>query len=426
MKPVLGRGIDQKYTLIHICLFICFTTQFPVKDGFLTYKESISSNTSERNQHGNGFHGDESLFLEHPETDISGPYFIDRDRSLAVEFAVPLTFSQLTLVSGLIPSNRNPFLILGVFSLKVWLVLIFTTLLVSGAATLIYRVLPAKEKRKVPETFSRYFWGYQSSLVGKEFGGIDRWFLRHVWPSTSFRLLQSIWFTGGTLVLMYTYQGAIISAFTADKLKPKISTIDELLADTKVQFSTFKNSYPMAFFSRLTNTKYEPLWLRLKNNLVTPPDKGVVPTWLDLVEDGKTIFIADTLWMQNLIGERFMKTGKCNVRTINIDLGAAYIAFAFRKELKNERVFKNFNKGLRRFNEGNLAKHRYITSTLYYDICTGASIPITDPLNLTDLAGAFILLGVGIGLAIIFFAVEFSMNLKKNNKRSRKRTLLAK
>ncbi|GBN73286.1 hypothetical protein AVEN_136532-1 [Araneus ventricosus] len=53
------------------------------------------------------------------ETDISGPYFIDEDRSLAVEFSDPVAFSQLTIVSGLISSNRDPFLILAVFSMPV-------------------------------------------------------------------------------------------------------------------------------------------------------------------------------------------------------------------------------------------------------------------------------------------------------------------
>ncbi|GFU13622.1 glutamate receptor [Nephila pilipes] len=342
------------------------------------------------------------------------------------------TFMDFNYVATAQPDNtygtRNPdgtwTGMIGSMLRNVWLVLILTIIMLSGAATLIYQILPAKKKRKIPETFSRYFWGFQSSLVGKEFGGNDRWFLKHVWSSASFRFLQSMWFTGGCLVLMYTYQGAIISTFAADKLKPKISSIDELLADTKIQFSTFKNSYPMGFFKRLTNTKYEPLWLRMKNNLVSPPRKGVVPNWLDVVEDGKAIFIADTLWMKNLIGERFVKTGKCNLRTIDIEIGAAYVAFAFRKELKNKKIFKDFNKGLRRFNEGNLAQHKYITSTLYYDICTGSSVAVTDPLNLTDLAGAFIVLGVGNASAFMFFIVEFSMNSKRNHKmRSRKRII---
>ncbi|GBM89725.1 hypothetical protein AVEN_216836-1 [Araneus ventricosus] len=179
----------------------------------------------------------------------------------------------------------------------------------------------------------------------EEFGDNRRWFLKHVWSSPSFRLLQSLWFTAGCLVFMYTYQGAIISAFAVDKLKPRISTLEELLEDTKIGISTFKNSYPMAFFKRLANTNYGSIWLRLENNLVNPPSKGTVPDWLDDIEDGKRVFIADMFWLKYLIGERFVKTGKCGLRATDIELGAAYMSFAFRKELRNKRVFESFNKG---------------------------------------------------------------------------------
>ncbi|GBO39201.1 hypothetical protein AVEN_254751-1, partial [Araneus ventricosus] len=131
---------------------------------------------------------------------------------------------------------------------KVWIALLVTTLAVSAVACLIYQLLPAREKRAKMETYSKYLWAFHTGLIGKEFGDNRRWFLRHVWSSPSFRLLQSLWFTAGCLVFMYTYQGAIISAFAVDKLKPRISTLEELLEDTKMGISTFKNSYPMAFF----------------------------------------------------------------------------------------------------------------------------------------------------------------------------------
>ncbi|GIY32615.1 hypothetical protein CDAR_37001 [Caerostris darwini] len=172
------------------------------------------------------------------ETDISGPYFVTEDRSLAMEFTVPLAFSQLTLLSGLVSSNRDPFLILGVFS------------------------------------------------------------------------VTSLWFTVCCLVMMYTYQGAIISTFTVDKLKPKISTIEELIQNTGIGISTFRDSYPMAFFSKLVNTKYESLGFRIKQNLVAPSSKD---TWVDAVEEGKVVFITETFYMKYLVGERFLKTGKCGI-----------------------------------------------------------------------------------------------------------------
>ncbi|XP_055947099.1 probable glutamate receptor [Argiope bruennichi] len=219
------------------------------------------------------------------ESDISGPFFIDEDRSLAVEFSVPLAFSQMTIVSGMVSSNRNPFMILAVYSIPVWIILFVTTLAISAAASLIYKTLPAPEKRAVPEIYSKYLWAFQTGLIGKGFGENKRWFLKHVWSSPSFRLLQCLWFIAVCVIFMYTYQGAVISAFAADKLKPRISTIEELLEDKKMGISTVNNAYPMALFKRLANTSYESIWFRMENSLENLPGKGIIPGWLDAVEE---------------------------------------------------------------------------------------------------------------------------------------------
>ncbi|GBN30639.1 hypothetical protein AVEN_219575-1 [Araneus ventricosus] len=292
--------------------------------------------------------------------------------------------------------------------------LLQTPMLHMQEATLIYQVLPFPGKRGITETFSKYLWAFQLGLIGKDFGDNKRWFIRHVWSSPSFRLLQSMWFTAACLVIMYTYQGAIISAFAADRLKPRVSNIEELLKESKLGISTFKNSYPMAFFKRLVNTCYESLLHRMEHNMVGPPSKGDIPYWLDLIEEGKIVFIADPWWLKNVIGERFLKTGKCGLRMTNTEFGASYMSFAFRKELHNRSIFKSFNKGVRRFTEGSLHHRRMITSSLYYDICTGDSTAVVDPLNFSDLIGAFIIFGIGNGLACVIFALETFFEFKKN------------
>ncbi|CAL1301895.1 unnamed protein product, partial [Larinioides sclopetarius] len=122
----------------------------------------------------------------------------------------------------------------------------------------------------------------------------------------------------------------------------------------------------------------------MEHNMVGPPSKGDIPYWLDWIEEGKMIFVADPWWLKNVIGERFLKTGKCGLRMTNTDFGASYVSFAFRKELRNSSIFKKFNKGVRRFTEGSLHHRRMITNSLYYDICTGDSTAVVDPLHLSD------------------------------------------
>ncbi|GBN76815.1 hypothetical protein AVEN_44335-1, partial [Araneus ventricosus] len=61
-------------------------------------------------------------------------------------------------------------------------------------------------------------------------------------------------------------------------------------------------------------------------------DTGI-PPWLDAVEEGKAAYITDGLYAKFMIGERFKKTGKCNVRVSTFDLCSGYIGLACRKGL---------------------------------------------------------------------------------------------
>ncbi|GIY24223.1 hypothetical protein CEXT_571 [Caerostris extrusa] len=312
------------------------------------------------------------------ETDISGPYFVTEDRSHAMEFTVPLAFSQLTLLSGLVSSNRDPFLIFGVFSVTVWATLLLTTIVISATATLIYYMLPARNKRKKTETFSRYLWAFQSGLTGNEFGDNNRWFVKHVSSSPSFTLLQSLWFTVCCLVMMYTYEGAIISTFTIDKLRPKISTIEELLQNTGIGISTFRDSYPMAFFS--------------KDIIVL-----AFPSLVGFYEDPIGVFLMKQRALA--IRRRVIRHSnftQCTSNSWILDLEA------------------HDHTRMRRFSEGDLSKFKVIISTLHYDTCTGESMSVTAPLSLSDLAGAFIILVLGNAFALMLFVFEF---LKRNRKK---------
>ncbi|KAF8797146.1 hypothetical protein HNY73_001443 [Argiope bruennichi] len=50
-------------------------------------------------------------------TDLAGPIFINEARAKAVDFAFPVDFSQLVIITGLVPAHKDPFLIFGVFPL---------------------------------------------------------------------------------------------------------------------------------------------------------------------------------------------------------------------------------------------------------------------------------------------------------------------
>ncbi|KAG8199659.1 hypothetical protein JTE90_022112 [Oedothorax gibbosus] len=52
------------------------------------------------------------------ETEIAGPLYISEERSLFVEFSKPIGFGKLGILTGLVHTNKHPFLIFGIFSWK--------------------------------------------------------------------------------------------------------------------------------------------------------------------------------------------------------------------------------------------------------------------------------------------------------------------
>ncbi|KAG8182846.1 hypothetical protein JTE90_000450 [Oedothorax gibbosus] len=350
------------------------------------------------------------------ETDIAGPFQISEGRSFGVEFTTPLGFSQIGIMSGMVPTNKDPFLIFSIFSMPVWITLFASLALVSATTTLIYHVLPSTEKRPLPEVFAKYFWAFQTSLVDENFGSSDRWFTRHICHSPSFRMLQLLWFIGPGLVLLYSYQGGIISAFAANKFKPKIATVEDLINDKSIGVISYHNAYPQKFFENLAGTKYSSIWARMKDHMLQFDLAGTVPKWMDSVENGENIFTTESTYLRYLVGYRFLKTGKCGIRVSNIDMGSTYIAIGFRKEYHGTDFLKRFNRGLRRFTEGSLAHLRLLHSNLYYDICTGVSSSTTKALGLSDLFGAFIVLGTGITVSILVFFAEVYVSRRSRTK----------
>ncbi|XP_035219684.1 uncharacterized protein LOC118192776 [Stegodyphus dumicola] len=185
------------------------------------------------------------------ETDISGPYFITKPRADVVAFSTPFAFSELAIVSGLVPANKDPFVIFEVFSWQVWLLIVSTLILIAIVATFTYMILPAREKRMKAEVFLEFLWRLYGSFMWEDIGSPQKWLYFHIWSSVSFRMLLSLWLLGPVLIIMYSYQGVITSKFASDKLIPRIQNMDQLFRDTGVKICTLQNSYPLDCFKAL-------------------------------------------------------------------------------------------------------------------------------------------------------------------------------
>ncbi|KAG8182025.1 hypothetical protein JTE90_013956 [Oedothorax gibbosus] len=340
-------------------------------------------------------------------TDVGGPIFVSEERAQHVEFVTPIAFGKLALLSGMVNANKNPYLVFGIFSVQVWIAILLSIFLASGAACLIYYFIPSTRTKNTWEAFLRFLWNFQSSLLGKEFGANS--FFKHILKTPSFKLLQGIWILS-CLVLTYTYQGTIISTYAADKMKAKYESFEDVLADPKAAIGTFENSYPLLCLSKLENTELEEIWTRIQRNLLKPVTD--VPSWLDPVEDGKVVYLFDEAYSKFMIGERFRKTGKCGIRVSAIDTCSGFIAFLTRKGLSKDLISK-LNEGILRFNEGALPTYHMAETVLFYEICSHKGMSVSKALDLTDLIGAFTVLGTGLAISILYFMVEMAIGRAK-------------
>ncbi|KAF8797148.1 Glutamate receptor 1 like protein [Argiope bruennichi] len=340
------------------------------------------------------------------ETDIVGPFFMDERRGSVVQFVSPLDFSQLVLVTGLTHASNYPFLIFKVFSIELWLAFLMAVFIVAGATSLIYFILPFPFKKTKMEACLRYLWLFLMSLIGKDFGAKGSWYLKYILNSRSFRFIQGVWLLS-VLIFVNTYQGSIISSFAANKLKPKYETLEEVINDNNVAVGTYPNSFPYLCLSKLANTTLEPIWLRAQENLVY--EVSHTPEWMDRVEKGKMVIVAELGHTKYLIGKRFERTGLCGIRVVPLRLCASYLALGARKDLSRSFINK-FNYEILRFNEGGLSKRHKTKSVLFYDICTQGRTSTTHPLSLADLTGAFTILIVGLSTASVCAVIELLMN----------------
>ncbi|KAG8172977.1 hypothetical protein JTE90_005363, partial [Oedothorax gibbosus] len=339
------------------------------------------------------------------ETDISGPFIMNEERSKVVEFSEPISDTYMGILSGVVETQKNPFIIFQIFSVPVWIAILSSILFMASAATAVYFVLPTYETRSLPTVFSKYLWSFQISLLSKNFGNSYRWFMRHVCDSTSFRMLLLTWFLP-CLVLIYSYQGGIISAFAFNKLKSKIASLDDLLNDNSIDSITYASSATEKAIMNLQNTRYENIWERMKGSLIGVELPGSVSPWMERVHKGQAVFISSTHLLKSRVDDRFQKTGECGLAVSNIELGYGYVALALRKKFINTNFLKQFNRGIRAFNEGGLAHFSLLRSTRYYDKCTGENTSVSKPLNVIDLMGAFIVLVTGFSTASILFLIE--------------------
>ncbi|XP_046447449.1 uncharacterized protein LOC124196410 [Daphnia pulex] len=221
----------------------------------------------------------------------------------------------------------------------------------------------------------------------------------------SFRFLVGTWALVAT-VLVNSYSSTVISYMTVSKNKPAINTFEDLVASENVELivladTTTKKQIMEAESAGAMKTLGDQIRnnpSRILNNLQKVSD---------LLETERYAFPNPQSFCNNFVASQFQKKGQCRFKTTDPLSMNIFLSVPLQKNSKFTPIFKH---ALLQLWETGLPQHWVKSSMPQAPKCfQKTNLPntaIPKPIKLGDLTGAFLILGVGFGLATFFFLME--------------------
>ncbi|XP_046636082.1 glutamate receptor ionotropic, delta-1-like isoform X1 [Daphnia pulicaria] len=245
----------------------------------------------------------------------------------------------------------------------------------------------------------------------------------------SFRVLVGAWLLIVT-VLVNSYSGTVISYLTVPKMKPPINTFEDLAASKEVelillaetvieqQIRVRDRSNSNDFFNIIICVRCLCLFRKdaktgvmkiLGDQVRNNPDRilNSVPKVNSQIATGRYAFPFLQTFSNNYVASDFKKTGKCRFKTTDPLTMARFWSLPLQK---NSKFTPMLNHALMEVWETGLPSYWVKNAMPPAQKCFAQSKPLTSsrqiPIRLNDLEGAFLILGIGFGLATFIFLVE--------------------
>ncbi|XP_057374712.1 ionotropic receptor 93a-like [Daphnia carinata] len=230
----------------------------------------------------------------------------------------------------------------------------------------------------------------------------------------SFRILVGFWLLGA-MVLVNSYAGIVISSLTVPKMKPPIETLEDLAASKDVSLIIRHDVSIGEQILKATNGIYKILGDKVRshpNQILGDPFR--VNAMLETGKYGYPFVRAFNDWFVAL---QYKKDGHCRFhssKTLSVPLG--YYSWLVKKGNPNARIF---SKGIMNLWETGLIffwGNRAIGVARAGECFDGKrqkSEAKQISIRLADLTSAFVILGIGLGLALLCFSLEQIKSIKK-------------
>ncbi|XP_061388563.1 glutamate receptor ionotropic, kainate 2 [Musca vetustissima] len=327
---------------------------------------------------------------------------ITQERRTVVDFTVP--FMQLgvqILYSKPPPPKKELFQFLEPFSVEVWLCLLIALLLMSLIYVLLARFTPEEWQPQDDPNSVQLVWSLRNSLhlhINSVLQvGCD------ILPTANhMRLFTTFWWIFA-LLMAQTYLAKMTSFITASKMDGTIQNLHDLVQQNKIQFGTIKGGSTSQFFSESNESEYRLAWNKMrtfKPEALTKDNKEGV----DRVRHskGRYAFLLETPNLQ------YYAKRHCDLMPIGDPFGEKLYGIAvplnapYRSEL---------NVGILKLSEQGFLyklKREWIfnnNTVLCEDEHSGSQDG--SQMDMETLRGVFLVLQLGIGVALVIGVVEF-------------------
>ncbi|KZS20158.1 Uncharacterized protein APZ42_013153 [Daphnia magna] len=229
----------------------------------------------------------------------------------------------------------------------------------------------------------------------------------------SFRILVGFWLLGA-MVLVNSYAGIVISSLTVPKMKPPIETLEDLAFSKDVGLIVRHDMLMGEQILKATNGIYKILGDKVRpypNQILGDPFK--VNTMLETGKYGYPFVRTFNDWFVAL---QYKKDGRCRFHSTKpLPVPHGYYSWLVKKGNPNARIL---SKGFTNLWETGLISfwgNRAIGVARAAECFDGKrqkSKAQQVSIRLADLTSAFVILGIGLGLAILCFSLEQIKSMK--------------
>ncbi|XP_045035563.1 glutamate [NMDA] receptor subunit 1 isoform X3 [Daphnia magna] len=224
----------------------------------------------------------------------------------------------------------------------------------------------------------------------------------------SFRVLAGIWVLCAT-VLVNSYTGIVISSLTTPKTKPSVDSFEDLAASSDTEIVLRHDTFIGEQILQATSGVFKVLGDRARQN----PENivGDVFKVSEKLETGRYAFPFIKTFAMSFVSSQFQKDQRCRFKISKpLPLSTGYFFWLFKK---NSSYTNAHSKALVELWETGLAYfwvYKLFSPTVpRADQCFVEStlkVSRRAPIQLSDLTSAFLILGIGTGLAVLSFLTE--------------------